>query len=72
MTEMPLVSVIIPVYNVEDYIEDCIKSLINQNYKNIEIILINDGSSDLSEEICRTYQQKDKRIKLYFSRRLAM
>ena len=60
-----LVSIIVPVYNVEDYIEDCIKSLINQNYKNIEIILINDGSSDLSEEICRTYQQKDKRIKLY-------
>ena len=47
-----LVSIIIPVYNVEKYIEQCIQSVINQTYKNIEIILINDGSTDKSGEIC--------------------
>lgn len=55
-------SIIVPVYNQEKYIEDCIKSLLNQNIENYEIILINDGSSDLSDDICRKYIH-DKRIK---------
>jgi len=59
-----LISVIIPVYNVEKYIEQCIKSVINQTYKNMEIILINDGSKDKSGEICNEYSQKDERIKV--------
>ena len=42
----PLISIIVPVYNVEDYIEECLESLVKQTYKNLEIILIDDGSTD--------------------------
>lgn len=59
-----LVSIIVPIYNVENYLVDCIESIINQTYKNIEIILINDGSNDNSPKICDEYQKKDKRIKV--------
>ena len=59
-----IVSVIIPVYNVEQYIEKCIYSVINQSYKNLEIILINDGSTDRSGIICDKYEKIDKRIKV--------
>lgn len=57
-----LVSVIIPVYNVEKYLPQCIDSVRNQTYKNLEIILINDGSSDKSGEICEKYSKTDSRI----------
>ncbi len=57
-----LVSIIVPIYNVSEYLERCIKSLINQTYKNIEIVLVNDGSTDNSLDICKKYQNKDKRI----------
>ncbi|MPQ44275.1 glycosyltransferase family 2 protein, partial [Clostridium tarantellae] len=57
-------SVIIPVYNVEKYLRRCIDSIINQSEKNIEIILVNDGSTDGSRYICNEYEKKDKRIKL--------
>jgi len=56
------VSVIVPVYNVELYLEECLDSIINQTYKDIEIILINDGSTDRSTEIIKSYSLKDKRI----------
>lgn len=56
------VSVIIPVYNVETYISKCISSVIEQNYKNIEIILIDDGSQDSSGKILDEYEKKDDRI----------
>jgi glycosyltransferase involved in cell wall biosynthesis len=59
-----LLSVIVPVYNVELYIERCIESIINQTYKNLEIILVNDGSKDDSGKICDLYAQKDSRIKV--------
>lgn len=59
-----LISVIIPIYNKEKYLDNCLKSIINQSYKEIEIILINDGSTDSSEEICKRYKSKDNRIKL--------
>lgn len=62
--ELPLISIIVPVYNVELYIETCIKSLIEQTYKNLEIIIIDDGSDDNSLNICKQYALKDKRIKL--------
>ena len=57
-----LISIIVPVYNVELYIEDCLKSLINQTYKNIEIIIVIDGSTDESEKICEKYRLLDNRI----------
>lgn len=59
-----LVSVIIPVYNVEKYLGECLESVTNQTYKNIEILLINDGSTDGSGEVCDQYAQKDNRIKV--------
>lgn len=58
------VSIIVPVYNVEKYLSKCIDSIINQTYKNIEIILVDDGSNDLSGEICDSYQKQDDRIKV--------
>lgn len=57
------ISVIIPVYNVENYLHQCIDSVLNQNYTNIEVILINDGSTDRSGIICNDYAQKDQRVK---------
>lgn len=57
-----LVSIIIPIYNVEKYLEKCIKSIINQTYRNLEIILINDGSTDESAKICEAYKEQDNRI----------
>ena len=57
------ISIIVPIYNAEAYLNKCIDSLINQTKKNIEIILVNDGSTDKSEEIIKSY--KDKRIKYY-------
>lgn len=59
-----LVSVIIPVYNVQEYLKRCLNSVINQSYSNIEIIIVNDGSTDNSNEICKNFESKDKRIKL--------
>ena len=56
------ITVIVPVYNVEHYLDKCLDSLINQTYKNLEIIVINDGSTDNSGEICQEYAQKDSRI----------
>lgn len=60
-----LVSVILPVYNVEKYIKRCLESIMNQTYKNIEIIIIDDGSKDNTSYICKSYTLKDKRIKYY-------
>ncbi len=59
------VSVIVPVYNVEKYIDKCMESLLNQTYKNIEIILINDGSTDNCGKICDKYAELDKRVLVY-------
>lgn len=61
---MPLVSIIVAVYNIEAYIENCIKSIISQTAENLEILLIDDGSSDKSGEICDRYAGKDSRIRV--------
>lgn len=61
----PLISIIVPVYNVERYISRCIESLINQTYINIEIILVDDGSTDNSYNICEKYAKEDLRVKLF-------
>lgn len=58
------ISVIIPVYNVEKYIGQCLDSIVNQTYKNLEIIIVNDGSNDNSLEIINRYSQNDRRIKI--------
>ena len=57
-----LISIVIPVYNVEKYLKKCLDSIINQTYKNLEIILVNDGSTDKSADICKEYAKNDKRI----------
>ena len=61
--EYPLVSIVVPVYNVSHYIERCVTSLISQKYKRIEIILVDDGSSDNSGSIIDDFSQKDSRVK---------
>lgn len=58
----PLVSVIVPVYKVEKYLENCVESILNQSYKNLEIILVDDGSPDRGGEICENYAKNDPRI----------
>lgn len=62
MSQYPLISIIVPVYNTEKYLSKCLDSLINQTYKNLQIILINDGSTDNSGKICEEYANKDSRI----------
>lgn len=62
MNGKPLISIIIPVYNVEKYLNRCLDSVISQSYDNLEIILVNDGSNDCSKSICENYAKKDSRI----------
>jgi glycosyltransferase involved in cell wall biosynthesis len=61
---MKKISVVVPVYNVENYLQRCIDSIIAQSYKNLEIIIVNDGSTDKSGEICDNYKKQDIRIKV--------
>ena len=60
----PLISVIVPIYNVEQYLENCINSILNQTYRNLEVILVDDGSPDNCGKICDRYSDKDPRIKV--------
>lgn len=60
-----LISIIVPVYNVEKYLEKCVYSILNQSYKNLEVILVNDGSNDNSGKICDELSREDSRIKVY-------
>ena len=57
-----LISVVVPVYNTQEYLIDCLNSIINQSYTNLQIILVNDGSTDQSGEICENFKRKDSRI----------
>ena len=60
----PLISVIVPIYNVEEYLNRCVESLVNQTYKNLEIILVDDGSPDNCPQMCDDWAKKDSRIKV--------
>ena len=62
-TPQPLVSIIVPVYNVEPWLRRCVDSLLQQTYTQIEVILVNDGSTDRGAEICAEYQQQDARVR---------
>ena len=62
MSNSPIISVIIPVYNTAKHLEKCLDSIVSQTYKNLEIILVDDGSTDNSAEICRKYSEIDKRV----------
>ena len=64
MDNKPLISVIVPIYNVEKYLRKCVDSILNQTYENLEIILVDDGSTDNCPKICDYYQKKDKRIRV--------
>lgn len=64
MNKEPIFSVVVPIYNIEKYLEKCIESIINQSFKDIEIILVNDGSKDRCYEICDDYVLKDRRVKV--------
>ena len=64
MSSNELVSVIVPVYNVEDYLKKCVDSIINQTYTNLEIILVDDGSPDNCGKICDEYLKIDSRIRV--------
>ncbi len=64
MKDKPLISIIVPVYNVKEYLENCLKSIGNQTYERLEIIIIEDGSTDGSEDICDEFVQTDSRSKV--------
>lgn len=61
---MPFFSIIIPIYNVEKYLNKCVDSVVNQTFDDIEVILVDDGSTDNSPAICDSYAEKDKRVKV--------
>lgn len=65
MDNQELISIIVPVYNVEEYLPKCLDSIIQQSYKNIEVLLINDGSTDNSLKICEEYKKYDNRITIF-------
>ena len=58
------ISIIIPVYKVEEYLDECMQTVINQTYKNLEIILVDDGSPDRCPQMCDSYAEQDSRIKV--------
>ena len=64
MEKQPLISIIIPVYNVEQYLGECMASVLNQTYRNLEVVLVDDGSKDNSPKLCDEYAARDSRVKV--------
>ncbi len=62
--ELPVISVVVPIYNVDEYLPQCIDSIINQSYRELEIILVDDGSTDSGGSLCDRYARMDSRIKV--------
>jgi glycosyltransferase involved in cell wall biosynthesis len=69
MRDEPLVSVVMPIYNAEKFLGEAIESILNQSYKNIELIVVNDGSTDKSGKIVERFRKKDKRIKVLINKK---
>lgn len=67
MVDEGKISVVVPVYNVEDYLDRCVKSIISQTYENLEVILVDDGSSDGSPVMCDSWAQRIRVSRLYIS-----
>ena len=65
MTKQPLISIIIPIYNIMDCLEKCVDSCLNQTYQNIEILMVDDGSTDGTSELCDKIAKKDSRIRVF-------
>ena len=65
MTDKSLISVIVPVYNIEEYLPRCVKSIVNQSYKNLEILLVDDGSTDGTGVLCDSLAETDSRIRVF-------
>lgn len=63
-----MISLIVPVYNIEQHLPQCLESIINQTFKDLEILLVDDGSQDCCSEICNAYSRKDNRIKVYHTK----
>ena len=64
MAKSDLISIVIPVYKAEQYLDQCISSVVNQSYRNLEIILVDDGSPDQCGKLCDEWAEKDKRIRV--------
>ena len=71
-TTTPLITIIIPVYNIKKYLHDCIESILSQTYQNLEIILVDDGSTDGSEKFVDDYAKSDKRIKVVHQKNMGL
>ncbi len=69
---MPKITVVVPVYNVENYIERCLDSIVRQTMQDFEIVIVNDGSPDRSEEIIFDYQKKEKRIRYFYQENMGL
>ena len=61
----PMISIIVPVYKVEPYLRQCVDSILGQTYRDIEVLLIDDGSSDRCGEICDEYERQDNRVRVF-------
>ena len=64
MKNLPVISIVIPVYNVEQYLEECMKSILHQTYSKLDIVLVDDGSNDTSPEMCDEYAREDSRVQV--------
>ena len=65
MNQLPLISVIVPVYRVEQYLDKCVSSILAQTYDNLEVILVDDGSPDNSGILCDRWAERDARVRVY-------
>lgn len=72
MKQQPLISVVVPVYNVEEYLAQCVDSILSQSHQNLEVILVDDGSKDNGGEICDEYAKKDERVKVIHQKNIGL